>query len=341
MKTVFTRVLVCLGLALAISLLPSEDLKAQDFSDFLQAAPEDAEKVIGGYLDPAFSAFGHGIANGWYNTAAPHKFPGFDLTITGNLVTIPDEAKFFELVGTSTITANSELPTVFGPDNGAQLTVNASREYQGETYTTSASFDAPGGADIPFFPAPVAQLGIGLPKGTDLKIRLLPTIDTEDFSMSLWGVGVMHDFKQWIPGLKAVPIDMSVLIGYTKFEAGIDLSNSDFTDDGRGVISSSAFTTQVLVSKKLSILTVYGGLGFNSIKSGLTMEGDYYVEGEAPDGSTAQIPLGTNPVDLDFTTGGPRATIGARLKLAILTLHADYTAQKYNNLSVGVGFSVR
>ena len=34
-------------------------------------------------------------------------------------------------------------------------------------------------------------------------------------------------------------------------------------------------------------------------------------------------------------------TAGMRLKLAIFTLHADYTVQKYDVLTVGFGFSVR
>jgi hypothetical protein len=34
-------------------------------------------------------------------------------------------------------------------------------------------------------------------------------------------------------------------------------------------------------------------------------------------------------------------TAGFRLKLAILTLHTDYTLQKYSCLTVGLGFAVR
>jgi hypothetical protein len=341
MKSFFTKIFSCLGLAVLLVVFSSKESVAQDFSSLLQANPDDAEVVIGKYLDPAFSAFGHGIANGWYNTAAPHKFPGFDLTVTASLVTIPDESKFFQLTSsTPSISADGDVPTIFGPEGNTQITVDATHQYQGETYTTSATFDAPPSADLAAVPVPIAQLGIGLPKGTDLKIRLLPTIATDEFSMSLWGVGVMHDFKQWIPGLKVAPIDMSILLGYTKFEATVDLSDPDFSDDGQGIIGTSAFTTQVLVSKKLSILTVYGGLGFNSIKSSLKMEGEYHIEGTA-NGNTQEISLGTDPVDLNMTTGGARATIGLRLKLAILTLHGDYTVQKYNTLTAGVGFSVR
>ena len=48
-----------------------------------------------------------------------------------------------------------------------------------------------------------------------------------------------------------------------------------------------------------------------------------------------------DPFAFDYSASGPRATAGLRLKLAILTLHGDYTFQKYNALSVGVGLSIR
>ena len=53
---------------------------------------------------------------------------------------------------------------------------------------------------------------------------------------------------------------------------------------------------------------------------------------------------GTNevdPLDLKFAASGFRSTAGFRLKLAVLTLHADYTLQKYKCLTVGLGISVR
>ncbi|MEL7003540.1 MAG: DUF6588 family protein, partial [Bacteroidota bacterium] len=49
----------------------------------------------------------------------------------------------------------------------------------------------------------------------------------------------------------------------------------------------------------------------------------------------------SDPVNIEVSAGGPRITAGMRLKLAIFTLHADYTLQEYNTLSVGFGFNFR
>ncbi|MBK7650901.1 MAG: hypothetical protein IPJ20_09335 [Flammeovirgaceae bacterium] len=48
-----------------------------------------------------------------------------------------------------------------------------------------------------------------------------------------------------------------------------------------------------------------------------------------------------DPVNLDFSTSGPRITGGLRLKFAVFTLHGDYTLAKYNSLSAGFGIYVR
>ncbi|WP_339791339.1 DUF6588 family protein [uncultured Imperialibacter sp.] len=353
MKSVFTKVFSCLGLALFIVVLSSKESKAQDFSEVLKAQGDDAEKLLENYIGPFFTGFGVGMANGWYNTAAPHKFPGFDLTVSVNLASVPQDGQVFKFNASdySSITgvrqnggaaqSTADVETLFGPgDTESELQLSYQREYQGQTYTVNSAVELPSGFGFPYVPTPVAQLGIGLPKGTDLKLRLMPTIASEDFSISLFGIGVMHDFKQWIPGMKVLPFDASVLIGYTKLSAENSFAGSEITDNGTGEISVSSLTYQILVSKKLSILTVYGGFGANSIKSNLKMLGTYTIEAEASNGASADIEL-QDPVDLMFKSGGARATIGLRLKLAILTLHGDYTVQKYNTITAGVGFSVR
>ena len=79
------------------------------------------------------------------------------------------------------------------------------------------------------------------------------------------------------------------------------------------------------------------------------MKGNYRVEGESEitltDGTVRTVDssfeLEEDPIDLDFKSSSPRATIGMMVKLLFLTLHADYTIQKYNVLTAGVGVSIR
>jgi len=50
-------------------------------------------------VEPIIQSFGYGLANGWYNTAKPHKPAGFDLTATITLAFVPDEDLFYNIIG--------------------------------------------------------------------------------------------------------------------------------------------------------------------------------------------------------------------------------------------------
>ncbi|TRX57780.1 hypothetical protein FNH22_15340 [Fulvivirga sp. M361] len=326
-----------------ITLCYTPFLSAQnDFDVLLKGGIEDANQLIEGYVNPMMTGFGTALSNGWYNTAAPHKPFGMDLTVTANVAFIPDDDLFYNPGELRTITldagANSTLPdgqvpTFFGPDIDPQYRENST----GETFQGPPGLDLEDEIGLSAVPLPMAQLGIGIIKNTDIKIRWTPEVDIEDGdgSVKLLGFGVMHDVKQHIPGMKNLPFDLSAFVGYTNFKADVDLSDGNPNEDQTGEFRMRTLTIQGLISKKFSVLTLYGGLGFNRVRSDLAMKGEYTVEID----NTSETFV--DPVNLDFKAGGPRATAGFRLKLAILTLHADYTLQEYKTLTVGLGFSFR
>ncbi len=337
-------------LLLSVSLLSAQMSFAQvtqdtdgDLQDLLNQSVDDGKKLISAYLNPLMMSVPMALNQGWYNTAAAHKVGGIDLTITANAMMIPKSDIFFDVTKldldvlrldeTSPDYPNS--PTIFGPDRAPVFS------YTDETTGQTQTFSGPGGLDIEgeigknLVPVPLAHLGIGLPKGTDLKLRYAPTIDIGDGSLNVFGVGVLHDIKQWIPGIKLLPFSLSAFAAHTSFKMDMQLDPEDAPDQ-RGLFKMSATTVQGLISKKFSILTLYGGLGYNMANSSLALKGNYDIN----DDGTIQAEE-VDPVDLDFSSSSFRATAGMRLKLAILTLHADYTVQKYNCLTVGLGFSFR
>ncbi len=328
----------------------SHTAKAQgDLDGLLEGGLEDANKLTEGYARPFMNAFGTGMTNGWYNTAKTHKSFGFDLTVTVNAAFVPDDELLYNVsnLDLQSVTLsdpnypNGDVPTLFGPAVAPVYTDNL----------TGDTFEGPEGLDIKeefgfqAVPVPMAQLGIGIIKNTDIKIRWTPEIKVgDDGKFKIIGIGVMHDVKQYIPGIKKAPFDLSGFVGFTKMTLTTTFADQSastgagiFTDNGETIFEVNSFTVQVLISKKISILTLYGGLGFNNVSSRIALEGDY----EARDSSGLIEETYTNPIDLNFNTSGPRITAGFRLKLAILTLHADYTLQKYSTLTAGVGFAVR
>ncbi|HMP99244.1 MAG TPA: hypothetical protein PKC24_05635 [Cyclobacteriaceae bacterium] len=309
--------------------------KAQgELDEFLRAGLGDANKLTTGYLGPLMEAAGVGLANGWYNTAKPHKTAGFDLTLSVNSVYIPESRKFYDLLALDLQSiepvGNSEAPTFFGPDTAPEYRL---------LDDPSITFSGPPGIDmqknlgVNFVPIPTLNLGIGIVKNTDLRLRYVPgsIVNSEDFSFNMFGVGVMHDVKQHIPGIKLLPFDLSFFAAYTRSNMSFALGGEIPGSDQRAEINFNSITIQGLVSKQISVLTGYAGIGYNIVRSNFGMFGEYEI-----DSNTF-----VDPISFDATASGLRATAGMRLKLAILTLHADYTVQQFNVLTVGLGFSVR
>jgi hypothetical protein len=334
--------------SLAVCVLSFNAVLAQEEIDNLIKENIDESKVlIGEYASPFMKSFSLGLNQGWYNTAKAHKTFGVDLTVTLSGMFIPDsETSFnveslglthFKLDDTSPGYPNA--PTVFGSDETPKYVYT---DDQGVDHVT----DGPPGIGLKeeigynIMPVPIANLGIGLPKNTDLKIRFAPEInfDGGKGSFKVWGVGVMHDIKQHIPGVKLLPFDLSAFVGYTQLTLDYDLSGQGVSGENQNAnLTVKSTTIQGLISKKFSVLTLYGGLGYNLAKSNLDIKGKYDING---DGDTDDVSE-TDPLAMSFSASGPRATAGFRLKLAIFTIHADYTLQKYKALSVGFGMAVR
>ena len=350
------RILIKLLLLTATLLfLVNQKAKAQDeLEALLEGGAEDTEKYLGKFIEPVFQGVGIGLTNGWYNTAKPHKLLGFDITVTANLAMVPDKDLVFrfansdfERIRLESGAPSADLPTVLGPktDENIELVIV---DENGDPTGTTLSVEAISGLDLEeevghnFVPVPMAHFGIGLPKNTDLKIRWAPSINPDDFEGSIFGFGIMHDIKQWIPSLEDSQFDLSGFIGYTRIKASYDLTDSDFnngTNDQVSEYSVRALTIQGLISKdliakKLFEFTVYGSLGFNSIGSDLDLLGTYELD--------ESVDTLVDPIGLSFSGSGLRGSAGLRMKmLAFLTIHADYTLQKYNTLTAGVGINIR
>lgn len=340
-----------LGVVMILLFVCSFSLRAQDFNfdDFLRASASDANTLIGEYMNPAMTGFGYSINGGWYNTAKTHKKLGFDLTVTVNAAQVPDAAETFLFRNSdySNIRlangTSADLPTLMGSD-GQAPTLESFSNVGGQEIVTQ--FQAPQGLGLGNFnvvPAPTINLGVGLIKNTDLKVRYMPEVSSNDFKMDLVGFGIMHDIKQYIPFLKRLPIDVSVLAAYTSANVTYDLN--DLGVDGSNQEAGydiTAWTAQLLVSKKLALFTFYGGVGYNNATTSLKMTGEYIIQ-EATNVGGQNVPevTITDPIDLEFESNGVRATVGLRIKLAVLTIHADYTAQEYNVIAGGIGLAIR
>jgi hypothetical protein len=293
-------------------------------SSFGQTPTEDGKSLIEVYVSPLGYSLGAALNNGWYNTAKPHKLGGFDVTITANIVMIPEESKSFNISESNENTfSGGETPTILGDGDGSQVT------YLGVTSPM------PKGLNIPVIPLPMLQAGVGLIKGTELDFRYMPELAIGSAGkVGLFGVGLKHDILQWLPIVDKIPIDLSIQAGYTKLSSEIELIDPTPENiDPQANLDVSATTVNLILSKKLLMFTPYLGVGYNSTKTTFNVEGDYNIAGLAIDMSDL--------TKIDFENKGFRANIGFRFNITVLALQANYTFSEYPTATIGAGISLR
>ena len=293
------------------------------FTSYSQIVSEEdifqGEKLIEVYFTPMTESFGTGLNNGWYNTAKPHKFGGFDLTFTLNTVIIPNAAETFKI--------GDSFGGVFSSDNTEGSTIFGSSVKTPMKYR-DIEFNMPGGLKIPALPIPIIQAGIGLIKNTDLDIRYIPMLDIgNNININILGAGIKHDVLQWIPIIgDAIPMSLSIQGGYTDITTKLKIDGQEIS------LNSKATSINLIASKKILMITGYAGIGYNSSNTIFKSEAKFNLD-EVQFNENLEISF-ENKNDL-------RTNIGIRMNITLITIHADYTFSKYPTATVGIGVSLR
>ena len=357
-------------------------VKAQtDVALLMRGGVTDANTLLNAYMSPLMKSFGAGLNAGWFQTAKPHGIGGFDVTISINPIMAPTSAQSFDVnnIGLKTLKLTNPAPTniaptIFGTSDASKIpsvemhSTIPDAANPGQTKDTAMGFKLPPGLGVPYFAVPTAQVSVGVGFGTEVSIRYLPTMAAGDVKIGMFGFAVKHDIKQWIPGIKLMPFDLSAMFAYISMNATMNFGNNSLKPDtGANIYNAptlpafnnqkiefdaKAWTVNVLVSKKLGPLTPYLGLGYQYSSVSFGLKGDYPLtvpntvanatNSSDPSYKKAMVVTSySNPINITGTNSGLRTTLGIRLKLLILTIHGDYTFAAYNTASVGVGLNVQ
>ncbi len=266
---------------------------------------EDAiEQLTGdnteGYLQPFVDAFGANLNAGINHTA---KIPLLGLNLYVGVVAmgtiIPDDDLTFMGTPPEPYPQNKvETATVFG-DDGAVVAHSSGLNYYFQNGQIQGTFA----------PLAVPHLEIGSFLGTKVKLRYFASDLGEDVGeLKLIGYGLQHSISRYIP---LCPVDISASIFMQSFDVG-DILSSKLTSMG------------VQASKKFAVLTIYGGASIDNT----TMDVEYTYEAEDV----------SEEIALELKSSGNfRLTVGAALKLAILSIHGDFNMGKQNTATLGVG----
>ncbi len=270
---------------------------------FLGNDLDHSKIIIEKYMDPLGKSIGTGLNSGWYNTGKPHRFPGFDITIGGHVISLPSESQVFNA-------------TINYPDGSVK-----------EEHNTIAN-------GWTKFYLPYAQGSIGLIKKTELLFRYMPPITYSDITSNYWGIGVKHDFKQYVPIVGKLPFDLSFLAAYSNFKS--NYNSYAYGEYERNLdFDIQAFNCNIILSKKVAFITAYAGAGYQHSTSSLVLDG-YSLPSDDGGFTYVQDP----PLNLSLGgVNGFKTNIGARLKFLLFTVHADYTVAEYNIFTIGVGLN--
>ncbi|MBU2503328.1 hypothetical protein KJ682_18510 [bacterium] len=284
----------------ALALTMVQGALAQDLEETLSQVGEEYAVA---YSSPFLHAFGPSLNSGMYHTAAiPHTTLTIGFAVKGMAAKLSDEDQTFTRVmqvddlgvfdpdfdgveGTVVMTG----PTVFGSDEveGSIIGyVNGLPVFEQEGLEGLWETD--------FVPMVTPELSVGGVWGLRAVFRYLPEVEIEDvgkFKYFGWGL-------QWNTGevLKNLPVDLMVGYGSQKLEVGT-------------VLETNASMFYVAASRQFSILTLYGGIGFESSDMTVT----YTYESDDLD------------QDISFEVDGAqdsRLTIGGTLDLG-LKLNAE------------------
>jgi hypothetical protein len=353
-------------LLLAVGMTRPGNAQITNVEDLIGANVADANLLIGQYLTPFGQGFGANLNNGWFNSAKPHKLFGFDVTVTANAAIAPLADRTFDIntldlrnMRLADPNADPMAPTVVGEDIvGPEMEIFLNNPITGEEIV--GKFELPQGIGFRYVPSPMIQASVGLIADTEVMIRYLPEIevDKEVGSLKLFGIGFKHSLNQWLPTGMLLPVDLSIMAGYTTFQARSgeiavlpDLSDPQTIPSGASYdnqeveIGARSYTINLLASKTFALLTLFGGVGLESSNVDMKLKGNYPLTAfeddiNSPNFGQRVVEDVTDPVDISVDgANSARMVAGFRLQLLMFAVHGSYTFSSYPVGTVGVGFS--
>ena len=291
--------LLCV-VGMLVLLIPSSMLSQTAVESALAAF---GEQNVKGYMQPYADLFGANMNSGYYRTAkVPVAGFTFEFDIIAMGAVVGDSQKKFKATAPSGFDpATFESATVFG-QKGSSITDPQS----GFTYRASD-----GVFNTSMMPLAAPQIKVGSFFGTEFlgRFAYLPKFGDDFESTTLWAIGARHNLSQWFGVL---PLDLS---------AGIYYSNVSTGD----LISFNGLMIGAQASKEFGVLTVYGGLAYQSSTLDLTYD--------------STVPSAPGRVELSLDGENAIAfTVGAGLSFGVFKIFADVNIGAVTNFSGGIGF---
>ena len=325
--------------------LPLHSWSQSGFESILLAVESDSKKIFERYLDPMMKGAIYSSNGGWYNSAKVHKKLGVDLSLRINTSFVPSADRSFTISDLEYISTDAEsLPTIAGESRQEDLMITIPAD--GIYPEISTIIKSPKGikSKLPLgaIPAPVLQLGVGIPFDTEVVIRYSPEYHRNGIDMSLKGLGVKHNLLQYFGPIDKIPLNVSAFVSYSNMDIDYDVQSfSSLNGSGQvAQFSLNNYNLLLLASIDLLVVDFYTSFGYSGGNSSFKLLGDYDLEYNSSSGFPISKSL-NDPIDMNFNVSGYKTTIGARFKFLVFSAFADFTFQGYNTLSAGISVNFR
>lgn len=359
MKLFYKIVVTIAFLALSTSAVRAQG----DLGELIKSGPGDATRLANAYLSPLFKGLGIGLNTGWYNSARPKGVGHFEIRVSATASFVPASGQTFDVtkLGLTSVALKSgstpNAPTLFGSDD-QPTPILQTKDQNG---TVVEEFSLPDGIGMNIAPAPQIQATIGLPKGIDATLRIVPKINIGDEfgSVNMIGGGLKFNVLPLIS--KVSTFNLAVALGYTQLKYTFPLEvrptsgsipkdasqNQDFSNQ-RVDAKFSGVTGEVILSKKLLFFTPFVSAAYMTSKTDVGLVGNYPIVTGANVSGTPSAPVIVrtytsfpNPISIKQTDiSGLRATAGFSLNLAIFKLYASGSLGEYNSVNAGIGLGI-
>ena len=328
----------------SILLLGISSYAQNGLTRLLAAGQEDANTFADSFLSPGNDAVALGLSNGWFNSAKAKQLGGFEVSIIGSASLVSDDQQEFRLNESD----YNLLEFQDGPSS--QMVGNALGEnnpdvgvkavFESNGFTEEVPFDLPQGladSNINFVPGAMIQGSVGLISGFEIKGRYLPEVKSNDVDVRLYGIGLKHEFTDWLPFDELFPLHISGFIGYTKFDGSLKVENNFIVNSIQQRIDSEmeSWNYAALVSTKLPVINFYGSIGYINATSSSDLIGTYQINEGPLAGQSIE-----DPISISSDASSVQGTLGFKLKLAFFKINGQYSFQKYDTVSLGLNFGI-
>jgi len=257
------------------------DQVAQELGLFLNDAVFYSDK----YITPATDAAVYQSSSNWMTSPKKRKLFDVTLSVHGNVFFVPKSDRSFEI-------SNSDFSFFTIQDANSQnissaivpTTLGGSEKYYlvGSIAGNQVKIQTPKGVDSEQIIYPYLQGSIALWKGFEVVTKYSTKVKLKKGDYQVYGLGLKHNFSQYINSLTANKIHLAALVSYSKEDISFDF---------------------------LDVQTDYGNLGIDRI-SGLVDTYQFQISG-SKEWKNFELMLSsiTNTSDFKYKLSGKRGSI--------------------------------